>query len=60
MPGRDLTGRGCTQGGAGEYPLSEPETRAVFTFLLEHPNVASARPWTRPSRCFSTARRRAG
>ena len=40
MPGRDLTGRGWTQGGAGEYPLSEPETRAVFTFLLEHPNVA--------------------
>jgi hypothetical protein len=39
MPGRDLTGRGWTQGGAGEYPLSEPETRAVFTFLLEHPNV---------------------
>lgn len=39
MPGRDLTGRGFTQGGAGEYPLSEPETRAVFTFLLEHPNV---------------------
>ena len=40
MPGRDLTGRGHTQGGAGEYPLSEPETRAVFTFLLEHPNVS--------------------
>lgn len=40
MPGRDLTGRGFTQGGSGEYPLSEPETRAVFTFLLEHPNVS--------------------
>jgi hypothetical protein len=40
MPGRDLTGRGYTQGGAGEYPLSETETRAVFTFLLEHPNVS--------------------
>lgn len=40
MPGRDLTGRGFTQGGAGEYPLSETETRAVFTFLLEHPNVS--------------------
>ncbi len=39
LPGRDLTGRGFTQGGAGEYPLSEPETRAVFAFLLEHPNV---------------------
>jgi len=40
MPGQDLTGRGWTQGGAGEYPLSEPETRAVFTFLLQHPNVS--------------------
>jgi hypothetical protein len=40
MPGLDLTGRGFTQGGAGEYPLSEPETRAVFTFLLEHPNIS--------------------
>ncbi|MEN6559162.1 MAG: M14 family metallopeptidase [Acidobacteriota bacterium] len=40
MPGRDQTGRGFTQGGAGEYPLSEPETRAVFSFLLEHPNVS--------------------
>ena len=27
------------QGGAGVYPLSEPETRAVVEFLLEHPNV---------------------
>lgn len=40
MPGQDLTGRGWTQGGAGEYPLFEPETRAVFTFLLQHPNVS--------------------
>ena len=40
MPGLDLTGRGWTQGGAGEYPLSETETRAVFTFLLQHPNVS--------------------
>jgi len=40
MPGLDQTGRGWTQGGAGEYPLSETETRAVFTFLLEHPNVS--------------------
>ncbi len=38
-PGGDLTGRGNTQGGAGEYPLSEPETRSVVTFLLSHPNV---------------------
>jgi hypothetical protein len=40
MPGLDLTGRGWTQGGAGEYPLSEVETRAVFTFLLQHPNIS--------------------
>jgi hypothetical protein len=39
-PMREETGRGQTQGGAGEYPLSEPETRAVFTFLMTHPNVA--------------------
>ncbi|MBS0012042.1 MAG: hypothetical protein KFF49_11560, partial [Bacteroidales bacterium] len=35
----EATGRGFTQYGAGEYPLSEPETRAVFTFLLAHPNI---------------------
>ncbi len=39
-PMREETGRGYVQGGAGEYPLSEPETRAVFLFLLSHPNVA--------------------
>jgi hypothetical protein len=39
-PGLDLTGRGRTQLGAGAYPLSEPETRAVFLFLLQHPNVS--------------------
>ena len=38
-PEREATGRGWTQGGAGEYPLSEPETRAVFTFLLAHPHI---------------------
>jgi len=40
MPGRDLTGRGWTQGGAGEYPLSEVETRYVVLFLFQHPNVS--------------------
>ena len=40
MPGLDRTGRGWTQGGTGEYPLSEVETRLVFLFLLEHPNVS--------------------
>ena len=41
-PGRDATGRGWTQLGAGEYPLSEPETRAVVMWLLTHPNVGVA------------------
>lgn len=27
------------QGGAGNYPLSEPETRAVVDFLHSHPNI---------------------
>jgi hypothetical protein len=39
-PETEETGRGFTQGGAGEYPLSEVETRAVVTFLLSHPNVS--------------------
>jgi hypothetical protein len=38
-PDTEFTERGYTQGGAGEYPLSETETRAVVTFLLSHPNV---------------------
>jgi len=38
-PEREATGRGWTQGGAGEYPLSEPETRAVVTFLLANPHI---------------------
>ncbi len=41
-PMREATGRGWTQGGAGEFPLSEPETRAVFSFLMTHPNVGLA------------------
>ena len=39
-PGRDATGRGFTQGAAGAFPLSEPETRAVVLFLLSHPNIS--------------------
>jgi hypothetical protein len=39
-PMSEETGRGYTQGGAGDYPLSEPETMAVFMFLMKHPNVA--------------------
>jgi len=38
-PENEKTGRGYPQSGAGEYPLSETETRAVVTFLLSHPNV---------------------
>lgn len=38
-PAAEETGRGYTQGGSGEFPLSENETRAVVSFLLTHPNV---------------------
>jgi hypothetical protein len=41
-PMTEETSRGYTQAGAGEFPLSEPETRAVFAFLMRHPNVAIA------------------
>ncbi|MBN1224216.1 MAG: peptidase [Candidatus Aminicenantes bacterium] len=40
-PGTELTGRGWTQIGAGAYPLSEPETRSVVLFLLQHPNIGA-------------------
>ncbi|MDR1919748.1 MAG: hypothetical protein LBQ65_08905 [Tannerellaceae bacterium] len=38
-PMKEATGRGWTQGGAGEYPLSEVETRAVVSFLLDNPQI---------------------
>jgi hypothetical protein len=38
-PESEATGRGYTQSGAGEYALSETETRAVVLFLLSHPNI---------------------
>lgn len=41
-PMTEETGRGQTQGGSGEFPLSEIETRSVVTFLLTHPNVSVA------------------
>jgi hypothetical protein len=41
-PGRDATGRGNTQFGAGEFPLSEPETRSVVMWVLTHPNIGVA------------------
>jgi murein tripeptide amidase MpaA len=31
-----------TQPGAGPYPLSEPETRAVADFMLAHPNICAS------------------
>jgi hypothetical protein len=39
-PETEQTGRGYTQSGAGEFPLSETETRAVVNFLLGHPNIS--------------------
>lgn len=39
-PAQEMTGRGVTQANAGEYPLSEIETRSVVTFLLSHPHVS--------------------
>ncbi|MBC7898304.1 MAG: peptidase [Cytophagaceae bacterium] len=39
-PMAEKTGRGNTQFGAGEYPLSEPETRAVYMWQLTHPNIS--------------------
>jgi hypothetical protein len=39
-PMAEETGMGWTQGGAGEYPLSEPEIRSMFLFLVTHPNIS--------------------
>ena len=36
----EMTGRGYSQSGAGDYPLSEVETRSVVTFLLSHPHIS--------------------
>lgn len=41
-PMTEETGRGYTQLGSGAFPLSEPETKAVFDFLMRHPNVGIA------------------
>ncbi len=40
--GGDKTGRGYTQSGAGEFPLSETETRATVLWVLSHPNISVA------------------
>ncbi|MBX3375727.1 MAG: hypothetical protein KF678_01835 [Phycisphaeraceae bacterium] len=33
------------QGGAGLYPFSNPETRAVGRFILDHPNIAAGQSY---------------
>ena len=37
----DATGRGRTQRGAGEFPLSEPEVRNIVIYLMRHPNIST-------------------
>jgi hypothetical protein len=42
-PAAEATGVGWAQGGSGspgEYPLSEPETRASYLFFMTHPNIS--------------------
>lgn len=38
--GGDFTGRGYTQQGASEYPLSEIETRSTALWFLGHPHIS--------------------
>jgi hypothetical protein len=33
------------QGGAGDYPLSVPETRSIANFILAHPNIAGVQAY---------------
>lgn len=33
------------QGGAGPYPFSAPETRAIGMFILQHPNIAGGQSY---------------
>lgn len=33
------------QGGAGPYPLSAPESRAIAGFVLDHPNIAAVQSY---------------
>ncbi len=40
MPGMDETGRGYTQLGAGEHPLSESEQYSMVMWMLTHPHIA--------------------
>ncbi len=38
--GGDLTGRGFTQNGAGEFPMSEAESKSTVLWMLSHPNIS--------------------
>ena len=38
--GGDLTGRGFTQNGAGEFPMSEVESKSTVMWMLTHPNIS--------------------
>jgi len=49
MPGQDATGRGWTQTGAGEYPLSEPEIRSTHGFLIRNPNIGAVNSMDTPA-----------
>ena len=49
MPGQDATGRGWTQNGAGEYPLSEPEIRSTHAFLIRNPNIGAVNSMDTPA-----------
>jgi hypothetical protein len=49
MPGQDATGRGWTQVGAGEYPLSEPEIRSTHGFLIRNPNIGAVNSMDTPA-----------
>ncbi len=40
MPGMEETGRGYTQVGAGEHPLSEPEIYSFVMWTLTHPHIS--------------------
>ncbi len=44
-----------TQKGAGPYPLSEPETRAVADFILAHPNIHGSQHYHTQSRVILRA-----
>ncbi len=36
---------GYVQGGAGQFPLSNPEPRAISRFILDHPNIGAVQSY---------------